>query len=207
MDSKKIKKIIVSTLIVIVVVSILTGLIIQVYSVNYNYRKYEFKFTTNSIDVQLGSSSKIPLSLTSDGTVDYSDFTYTSTDTSIVRVDDEGNITPINKGKAMVVVKAKKSNQSEMLNVNVVLFKSAVKVDDIIVDKRNLNLIVGESISVNAKIVPSNSSFTALVWSSSNTSVASVVGGVISAKMEGNCVIYVQCGDIKKEIPVFVSKN
>lgn len=204
---KKIKSIIVSTLITVVVIGLLVGLGMLVYSINYNYRKYEFKLDNNSIDIHLGSEGRVPISLVSGESISYDDFIYTSTDTNIIDVDEDGNITPINNGKAKIMVKAKKSNQSSMLDVNVVLLGSFVNIDDIIVESQNINLKVGETYSIKVDIVPSNSSYNSIIWSSSNTSIASVVGGVVSARMEGNCIIYVKCGNIKKEINVSVFKS
>lgn len=206
MKNKKFKGILIVVLSIVIIASLLIGLGFQVYLINYNYRKYEFKLDSNSVDVQLGSVGKVPITLTSNEEIDYNDFTYTSTDTSIVNVDSQGNINPVNNGKAIIIVKAKKSNQSDMLNVNVVLFGNAIQIEDILLDNYDVKLEVGKTFKINASVIPNNSSFNSFRWSSSNTSVASVNDGVISGHVEGDCIIYVECGDIKKEIKVSVFK-
>ena len=206
MKDKKIKGIILTILSVVIILGILIGLGIQIYLINYNYRKYEFKVTVNSLDILLGNESVVPISLVNEDSLNYNDFTYTSSDESIIKVDEDGKIISVNKGSAKLIVKAKKSNQQEIINVNVLLVSSSVNVEDLNVDNTNVILKVGDTHTVAVEVIPNDASINTFIWSSSNTSVASVVGGVVSAKMEGNCIIYVQCGDIKKEINVTVSK-
>ena len=206
MKDKKIKGIILTVFSVVIILGILIGLATQIFLINYNYRKYEFKVTVNSLDILLGKDSIVPISLVREDALTYSDFIYTSSDESIIKVDEDGKITTVNKGSAKLIVKAKKSNQQEIINVNVLLVSSTVNVEDLNVDNTNVVLKVGESHTVDVKVIPSDASINSFMWSSSNTSVASVVDGVITAKNEGVCVIYVKCGDIKKEINVTVSK-
>ena len=207
MKNKKIKSIILTTFSVVIVLGILFGLGFQIYLINYNYRKYEFKLTSNTIDILLGNNGTVPISLVNGNDLNYSDFSYISSDDSIITVDDNGKITTLNKGSAKLIIKAKKSIQQEMINVNVVLIGSSVEVEDIIIDREIVNLKVGESYTSRVEVVPSNASVNLFTWSSSNPSVASVVGGVIIAKNEGECIIYVKNGNIKKEIKVFVTRK
>lgn len=206
MKDKKIKGIILTILSVVIILGILIGLGIQIYLINYNYRKYEFKVTVNSLDILLGNESVVPISLVNEDSLNYNDFTYTSSDESIIKVDEDGKIISVNKGSAKLIVKAKKSNQQEIINVNVLLVSSSVNVEDLNVDNTNVILKVGDTHTVAVEVIPNDASINTFIWSSSNTSVASVVDGVITAKNEGICVIYVKCGDIKKEINVTVSK-
>ena len=134
------------------------------------------------------------------------DYTYTATDNSIVSVDEEGKIVANKVGNTVVVVKAKKSNQKELLNVNVVLKGDILLIEDIKLSVTEISLKVGESHNVSYEIVPTGALTDNIRWSSSNTSVAVVDKGVITGKKVGNCVIYVREGNINKEIKVKVLK-
>ena len=76
MKDKKIKGIILTILSVVIILGILIGLGIQIYLINYNYRKYEFKVTVNSLDILLGNESVVPISLVNEDSLNYNDFTY-----------------------------------------------------------------------------------------------------------------------------------
>lgn len=193
----------VSTLIVIV---LLLGLYNFIYSFNNNYRDYEFKLSSNAISIPLGQSGEVPIVSVSDDTVDLDDYTYTSSDNSIVSVDEEGKIIANKVGNTVVVVKAKKSNQKELLNVNVVLKGNVLSIEDIKLSVIEVSLKVGESHNVSYEIVPVGALTDNIRWSSSNTSVAVVDKGVITGKKVGSCIIYVKEGNISKEIKVNVSK-
>lgn len=193
----------VSTLIVIV---LLLGLYNFIYSFNNNYRDYEFKLTSNAISIPLGQSGKVPIVSIDDEIVNLDDYTYTSTDNAIVSVDEDGKITANKVGNTVVVVKAKKSNQKELLNVNVVLKGYILAIEDIKLSVTEVNLKVGESHNVSYEIVSVGALTDNIRWSSSNTSIAVVDKGVITGKKVGSCIIYVKEGNISKEIKVNVSK-
>lgn len=193
----------VSTLIVIV---LLLGLYNFIYSFNNNYRDYEFKLTSNAISIPLGQSGEVPIVSIDDEIVNLDDYTYTSTDNAIVSVDEDGKITANKVGNTVVVVKAKKSNQKELLNVNVVLKGDILSIEDIKLSVTEVNLKVGEFHNVSYEIVPTGALTDNIRWSSSNTSVAVVDNGVITGKKVGDCIIYIKEGNINKEIKVKVSK-
>ncbi len=202
----KILNIIKYTISTIIVIVLLLCLYNFIYSFNNNYRDYEFKLTSNAISIPLGQSGDVPIVSINDKSVDLDDYTYTATDNSIVSVDEEGKIVANKVGNTVVVVKAKKSNQKELLNVNVVLKGDILSIEDIKLSVTEISLKVGESHNVSYEIVPTGALTDNIRWSSSNTSVAVVDKGVITGKKVGNCVIYVREGNINKEIKVKVSK-
>lgn len=189
----------------VIIIGLLVGLIDLVYSFNNNYREYEFKFTSNAVTVVLGQDVVVPIVSIDDKNVNFDDYTYTSSDNSIISVSEDGNITGNKVGTAVVVVKAKKSNQKKLLNVNVVLKGNAISIQDINLSLSDLNLKVGQTHYVSYEVVPSGALADNIIWSSSNTSVATVDKGVIIAKGAGKCTIYVNEGTINKQINVVVT--
>lgn len=203
----KTKSIIFSIFLTSFIIGVLILLIVFVHVFNVNYKKYEFKFINSAISIPLGMNSEVPIISVSDENVNVDDYIFTSSDNSIVTVNEDGKIIANGVGTAMIVVKAKKSNQKELLNVNVVLTDSVKTVQDINLNTSELNLKVGETYKVNYEIIPTGALVDYMLWSSSNTSVAIVDNGVIIGKGEGNCIISVEEGSIHKEIKVIVSKK
>lgn len=187
------------------ILGILFGLIYFVYVFNNNYRDYEFKFTNNAVSIPLGQNGEVPIVSVDDEKVNVTDYTYTSSDISVATVDDNGKITGHKVGATVIVVKAKKSNQKKLLNVNVVLKGNGIPIQDIKLDITELNLKVGDVHNVVYEIIPNGAMTDNVLWSSTNNSVATVDKGLIIGKNVGNCVISVKDGNINKEIKVNVT--
>ncbi|KFI49647.1 Ig-like domain-containing protein [Bifidobacterium biavatii] len=70
-----------------------------------------------------------------------------------------------------------------------------------------LNLTVGESTTLKATVTPESASSASLYWSSSDSSVASVMGtGVVTAKSTGTATITAESGDVKATVKLTVTK-
>ena len=76
------------------------------------------------------------------------------------------------------------------------------------VSKSSLSLFVGDSETVTAAISPSDADDKTVSWSSSNSAVASVSGGKITAVAPGNATIYAKTSNgVSAEIAVTVKRN
>ena len=191
----------------LIVVGLLGILIFYVYSFNYNYRKYEFKLSSNVVNLFLGNEGNIPILMANGDEVDFNNYSFTVTDTSVVKVSDDGIITPLRAGNTVVVVKAKNSRQKELLNISVIMVGNTASMQDIKLNDSIINLKVGDIYNVNFEVIPSGSAVNKIIWTSSNIGVASVDNGVITAKSLGTCTINIKCGDISKEIIVNITNS
>jgi len=72
---------------------------------------------------------------------------------------------------------------------------NSVAITGIKLDKTALSLVIGQSSSLKATVEPSNASGTGLAWSSSNSSVATVSGGTVTAVTSGTATITVSSSD------------
>jgi uncharacterized protein YjdB len=72
---------------------------------------------------------------------------------------------------------------------------SSVAVTGVSLDTSTLNLIVGTTSNLTAAIAPTNATNQNVTWSSSNSNIASVSGGVITANEAGNATITVTSVD------------
>lgn len=191
----------------LIVVGLLGVLIFYVYSFNYNYRKYEFKLSSNVVNLFLGNDGNIPILMANGDDVDFNNYSFTVTDPSVVKVSDDGKIIPLRAGNTVVVVKAKNSRQKELLNISVIMVGNTASIQDIKLNDSIINLKVGDIYNVNFEVIPSGSAVDKIIWTSSNIGVASVDNGVITAKSLGTCTINIKCGDISKEIIVNITNS
>ena len=191
----------------LIVVGLLGVLIFYVYSFNYNYRKYEFKLSSNVVNLFLGNEGNIPILMANGDDVDFNNYSFTVTDPSVVKVSDDGKIIPLRAGNTVVVVKAKNSRQKELLNISVIMVGNTASMQDIKLNDSIINLKVGDIYNVNFEVIPSGSAVDKIIWTSSNIGVASVDNGVITAKSLGTCTINIKCGDISKEIIVNITNS
>lgn len=191
----------------LIVVGLLGVLIFYVYSFNNNYRKYEFKLSSNVVNLFLGNDGNIPILMANGDDVDFNNYSFTVTDPSVVKVSDDGIITPLRAGNTVVVVKAKNSRQKELLNISVIMVGNTASIQDIKLNDSIINLKVGDIYNVNFEVIPSGSAVDKIIWTSSNIGVASVDNGVITAKSLGTCTINIKCGDISKEIIVNITNS
>ena len=203
----KVFEIIKYTVSTLIVVGLLGVLIFYVYSFNYNYRKYEFKLSSNVVNLFLGNEGNIPILMANGDEVNFNNYSFTVTDPSVVKVSDDGKIIPLRAGNTVVVVKAKNSRQKELLNISVIMVGNTASIQDIKLNDSIINLKVGDIYNVNFEVIPSGSAVDKIIWTSSNIGVASVDNGVITAKSLGTCTINIKCGDISKEIIVNITNS
>lgn len=69
-----------------------------------------------------------------------------------------------------------------------------VPVSSVSLDYSSVDMAVGETLSLEASVAPGNATDKNIVWLSSNTAVASVQDGVVTARKEGAATIMATCG-------------
>lgn len=113
---------------------------------------------------------------------------WTSTNEAIVTVDSNGLVTAKKEGS--VVVTATCEDKSSSATVIVKNEKTNIVVSKINFDRENITLKADESIKINTSIIPSNATNKALIWSSSNNSIATVSNnGTVKGISKGNAII------------------
>ena len=94
---------------------------------------------------------------------------WTSTDTDVVTVDQEGNISGISAGHAAVVAAC--DEKMAFCNVEVIPW---VKVTSVSLNQTSVTASLGQELTLTPTILPANASDKTVIWSSDNTSVATV---------------------------------
>lgn len=123
--------------------------------------------------------------------------TWKSSNTNIVTVDQQGNITGVNPGSATVTVISNDGGYVSMCNVTVeAISKNVIGID---LDKKELSIVSGKKEKLNVIINPSYAENKNITWISSNERVATVDNGEVNAISPGTTEIKAISEDGKKE--------
>ena len=99
----------------------------------------------------------------------------------------EGNVTAVGEGTAIITAKSRDGNKTANCKVNVIKIDKALRAITMNTNKISLN--VGETGWVGVTYNPSDASDKVLYWSSSDESVAKVNEGVVTAIGEGKAIL------------------
>jgi len=111
--------------------------------------------------------------------------TWKSSDSTVVSVSG-GKITAKKAGKATITAT---TSNGKSASISVTVTENQVLASSVSFDKTALSLKVGESYTLNATVSPGNTTNKALTWKSSDSTIASVSGGKITAKKAGKATI------------------
>ena len=132
----------------------------------------------NNVAIRIGETHKIKINNDINTTISYN-----VDNPSIATVSNDGTITGIKPGKAIITVKY--TNKEEKC---VVLIRE-IDIESISLDKETIQMKVGETTTLNIKITPENASDTNIKWTSNNSNIVEVDEGKITAKASGNTTV------------------
>lgn len=115
--------------------------------------------------------------------------TWISSDESIVTVEN-GAVTAIAKGTATITVTTVDGSFTATCAVTVVQ-----SVNSVSLDKDTRTMIIGENVTLTATVLPAAADNKTVTWSSSDTAVAAVENGVVTAVKAGSAIITVTTQD------------
>jgi uncharacterized protein YjdB len=118
--------------------------------------------------------------------------TWKSSDTSIATVAN-GVITPVAAGSATITVTTAVGGFTDTCDVTVV--DTAIHPDSVSLNKPSTTIAAGSSETLTATVLPSNATNKNVTWKSSNTSVAIVANGVVTAVSAGSATITASTAD------------
>ena len=110
---------------------------------------------------------------------------WTSSDTAVATVDDDGIVTGV--GKGTVTIKAEASDGSGKYKEITLTVKKLLS--DITLDIDKVTLYVGKTQKITATVAPEDANITGVNWESSNTDVATVSNGTVRGCAAGSATI------------------
>lgn len=138
----------------------------------------------SAMNLTVGSSQKLTATVLPAGASDKS-VTWTSSDESVATVDANGNVTGITTGLATITAT---TNDGSNLSASCAVTVTQVTASSIRLDKTELEMNIGETYKLTASVLPTGAS-QRVTWTSSDPSIARVVGGTVYAQDWGECLI------------------
>lgn len=173
-------------------------------------QEYKLESRLESSIVQVGSTCEIEVSLTPE-TANQT-LVFSSSNPSVATVDNQGVITGVSNGQAVITVKSEIYNLENQLNITVI--PATANITRLTVERDpypTTGLPVGESVQVTATIEPENATNKNVIWTSSNPSVASVnENGLVTGISDGETIITATCEEnenIKASLTITVNSN
>jgi uncharacterized protein YjdB len=128
--------------------------------------------------------------------------TWSSSDTSVATVSDDGFVTAVSAGNTTIIVTAEDGDLTAICHVTVI----TTSVESVALDKNILALEAGQIGTLTATTSPANALNSDVTWSSNNTRVATVADGVVTAVGAGSAIITAtsECGRFEDKCTVKV---
>lgn len=168
---------------------------------NNNYIPVKnIELSTNVTELSKGEKENLTANISPANATNKS-ITWASDNPSVASVDNNGRITALNKGVAVVTVKTIDGNHNDRCFVIVKDDENTDKGKEIFklrLNKTSIRIKEGKYEKLTPIITPGNMKNTALVWKSSNNTVASITEyGRVLGKKKGTAVITVSTKDGK----------
>ena len=125
---------------------------------------------------------------------------WSSSNTAVARVDQSGTVTGAGSGTATITASC--GGKSATCEVTVVVPVVAVSLN-----YSSISLEEGQNRQLTASITPFDATDQIVTWSSSNTSIATVTDGLVTARSEGTATITASCGGKSATCAVTVTKK
>lgn len=153
--------------------------------------------TPSETVVMIGETVTLGVTVTPED-ADYT-LAWSSSDSDIASVDDNGTVTALAAGKAVITAEAGGKTGSCTVTV------TPVPVESIALDVTALTLEEGESYTLTAEVMPENATDRTVSWSSSDESTATVDNtGKVTAVKAGTATVTAQCGEVSATCEVTV---
>lgn len=131
-------------------------------------------------------------------------FTYKSSNKKVVTVNEIGRITGVGLGKANITVTCGKVSKAFTLEVTE-KSDQEIPAEDIEISDYEEELEVDKTMTLSAKVLPTDATETELVYESSDETIATVnSSGEVKALKEGAVTITITAGKVKKQIKLTI---
>ena len=118
--------------------------------------------------------------------------TWSSSNSSIASVIQNGRVTAVAEGTATITASAGDKSAS----CEVVVKKKIIPAQSITLNESSLLLLIGEEVQLTATVEPENASDKTVSWTSSSAGIASVEDGLVRAMSAGATVITAETGGV-----------
>ncbi len=143
--------------------------------------------------MKIGETLTLTATVTPDDATDKS-VTWSSSDDKIATVEEDGTVTAVAEGEAVITVKTTDGGYTAECKVTVE--KPTVSATGVALDKTEATMKIGETLTLTATVTPDDATDKSVTWSSSDDKIATVdEDGTVTAVAEGEAVITVKTTD------------
>ena len=150
----------------------------------------------------IGETTQLQVSIVPTNATDKT-VTWTSSNKSVATVSESGLVTAISEGVTSITAAA--GGISAFCHITVI--KGFVEVSSIRLNTSSLYLVEDEQATLSATVFPEDATDKSVIWRSSDTSVASVESGIVSALKSGTATISAESGKQSAQCIVIVKSN
>jgi len=147
----------------------------------YPYEIYDYYPVTgvslnkNKIDIVEGSTYTLTATVEPNNAT-YPSVTWTSSDEGVATVDENGVVTAVSKGTAIITATTEENNFKSNCSVNVLRSVSSIKLN-----YSSLNIGVGYTKTLTATVYPETATNRDIIWSTDDPEIATVSNGIVTA--------------------------
>ena len=168
-------------------------------SVSVNVPVTSISLNVNLLTLEKGSFAILTATVSPDDAMDKT-VQWSSENSSVATVDQEGKVTAVGEGKTKITASA------GGLSASCTIVCVIIPVSAIVLDKTSLSLEKGSSETLKATVSPKDATDKTVKWSSDNPSVATVdQNGTVTAVNSGNATITASAGDFSAACEVTVT--
>ena len=155
-----------------------------------------------SINMVIGDTQRLTLTISPEN-ASVKSGTWSSSNEAVATVSQDGTVTAVAEGTAMITVTA--GGKSDTCNVTVTAER--IEVESIEISPAEVTLTqIGETAQLTVKIMPEDATYTEMTWSSSDESIATVTqDGLVTAVAEGSATLTVSVGEISATCNITVA--
>ena len=143
------------------------------------------KLNKSSISLDLSGTKTATITATIEpSNATNKEVTWTSSNTKVATVDKNGKVNAKANGTTTITAQTKLNNKKATCKITVTTSPKLIKLD-----KTSYTLDIGKKLTLKATIEPTTSSNKKVTWTTSNSSVAGVSNGIVTAKKTGTAKI------------------
>ena len=160
----------------------------------------KIEISESLLTINIGDEKKLNTIITPTNATN-KNVTWISNNDSVVKVDTNGNITGLSVGKGTITVKTEDGKKTascvvRVVNPNEPVIDDYIDVVGVSLNNTNITLLKGDSYTLLATINPSDATNKNVIWTSSNSDVATVDDfGKVTAIKNGSATITVKTKD------------
>ncbi|MDE6562582.1 MAG: Ig-like domain-containing protein, partial [Muribaculaceae bacterium] len=157
--------------------------------------------SNTSLNIVEGDKATLTVTITPDDATDKT-VTWTSSDASVATVSANGEVTAVKVGTATITAT---SANGKTATCTVTVAPKIIDATDLTLNRNTAELKVGETLALEATVIPENATDKTVTWSSSDTSVATVDSiGKVTAIALGEVTITATSGEVTATCKVTV---